>query len=223
MRLSFNIRLNSNRIHANRNVLHSANEYFKKLFASPLNDGVPLDENNQPIYRIHGVAGRLLKVLITFCYDGQLALEIDDDNVHDILAAASMLQFDRIRAMCVKHLDENVKVSNCLSTWLLADHFGLKQIADRAFDMATWQFKKVIREDEFLHLKLEPLKTLLSHDDLNVHSEEQAFEAMASWIDHDEERRKRAFPELIKTVRLNHLKKVVSVLVQNINPFCCKM
>lgn len=208
--LSHSIRFD--RIQAHRNVLHSANEYFKKLFKSPLNDGVTVDNNQHPVFMIRGVAGRLLKSFISFCNDGKLALDIDDDNVHDILAAASMLQFDRIKLMCVDYLKERLRLSNCLSTWLVAEHFGLKEIADEAFDMVIWNFKKVIKEEEFLNIKLEPLQILLSHDDLNVYSEEQIFEAMASWIDfkYAEEERKSAFPELIKTVRLNHLKATVS-------------
>lgn len=181
-----------------------------KLFTSPLNNGVSIDGNHQPVYMIHGIPGHLLRSLITFCYDGRLALDIDDDNVHDILAAASMLQFNRVRKMCVDHLKERLRLSNCLSTWLVADQFGLKKIADKAFEMAVWNIKKVVQEEEFLHMNVEPLQMLLSHDELNVYSEEQVFEAMATWIGHEEDDRKNAFPQLIKTVRLNHLKAAVS-------------
>lgn len=202
-----------NRIRAHRLTLHAANEYFKTLFTSPLNNGITFDDNNQPVFIIGGVSGYILEILITFCYRGEMTTKIDDDNVVEILAGARMLQFNQIDNMCVKHLKDTLQISNCLSVWLVADQFDLTDIADKAFNMVIWNFKKVIKEDEFLDMRLKPLQQVLSHDDINVHSEEQIFEAIILWIEFEKRNRMCLFPKLIKIVRLNHLKASVSVLL----------
>lgn len=167
------------------------------------------DADGHPVFTI-AISGDLLEALVGFCYTEKIT--IDNENVNEILEAASLLQFDLVQTICVKHLEGNLSISNCLGVWLIAQHYGFQHLIDQALEMAVWQFKKVVKEKEFLHMKLEPLVTILSRDDINVHSEEKIFEAMMTWIEFDESNRKSTFPALIKTVRLNYLKASVSAL-----------
>lgn len=120
-------------------------------------------------------------------------------------------KFIGAQKICVQHLQENLKISNCLGVWLMAEQYVIQNLAKRALEMALWNFKKVVKEREFYYMNLKPLVTFLSNDDINAHSEETIFEAMLSWIQFkDHKDRYISFPVLIRTVRLNNLKISVS-------------
>lgn len=167
------------------------------------------DASGNPIFTI-GIAGETLEALIEFCYTEKI--RIDGNNVVEILEAASMLQFELVHQMCAQHLQENLKISNCLSVWLIAQHYDLEDLVEQALELAMWSFRKVVKEDEFFQMNSEPLVTFLSQGNINTRSEEDIFEAMIAWIQFDEpaQDRKCSFSALIKTVRLCYLKTSVS-------------
>lgn len=168
-----------------------------------------MDEHNRPLFKINGISDTILESLIAFCYSGDMA--IDENTVDGILGAASLMQFDRVREICRTYLEKMLNFTNCLGIWAMARQYELVDIMDKAFEMALWHFKKVVRGTEFPHIDLEFMKIYLSHDDVNDHSEEQIVEAIISWIEFDQENRKDTFPQLLETVRLHHLKETVGV------------
>lgn len=194
-------------------MLASANEYFKALFTTPLTGDVVVDEENRQLFTINGVSGDMLELLINFCYCGEMRVAIDDTNVDGILEAANVFQFDDVRQMCETYLKGILNATNCLGICALAEQFHLKQLDDDAFDIAKWNFKKVINGKEFLHMQAAFLQDYLSVNDLNGFSEEQIIEAIISWIEFDEPNRKDAFPDLLETIRLSQLKVSVSAVI----------
>lgn len=61
---------------------------------------------------------------------------------------------------------------------------------------------QVIKNQEFLELNESQLINLLSNDDLNVSSEEDIFNALMSWVNHDLPNRKQYIGNLISYVKL---------------------
>lgn len=194
-------------------MLASTNEYFKALFTTPLTGGVTLDEENRQLFIINDISGDMLELLVKFCYCGQMKVAIDDSNVAIILKAANMLQFDDVCQMCETYLRGILNVTNCLGISTLAEQFNLEKLDHDAFEIAKWNFKKVVNGKEFLHMELEHLDNYLWQYDLNCFSEEQIVEAIISWIEWDQPNREDEFLELLENVRLSQLKVSVSAMI----------
>lgn len=63
-------------------------------------------------------------------------------------------------------------------------------------------FTKIIQTQEYLALSFNELAEILGRDELNVDCEEQVFEALLTWIKHDEKDRIEMLFELLKLIRL---------------------
>lgn len=154
------------------------------------------------------MAGDLLHSFVAYCYTN--AIDINENNVDRMLAAASLLQFQTVEKKCIEQLMFGMNETNCLGIWLLADQYQHILDRDIAFEMALELFRIVSHEEEFVNLNVEPLEMLLGHDDLNVYSEEDVFEALQRWIIYDAEARKPVFERLFTVVRVDHLKEAVN-------------
>lgn len=82
-------------------------------------------------------------------------------------------------------------------------HNNQKQLVDIAQSYILSNFDKVSNEsEEFLEIEADLLFQFLASDELNVKSEEVAFEILIKWVEHDKELRKRVLLNVLKTVRM---------------------
>lgn len=156
---------------------------------------------------IQGVSGDSLRALLTFCYTG--AIFIDEDNVDDIVGAASLLAMARVERLCEKYYLQKLCRSNCLGLWQLANQYEFGELKKSALAIALEEFVFVMEEEEFLLLQPGAFEMLLANDGLYVQSEELVFYALTRWIDHDVEERQTLFEKLFKLVRTNRIKSSV--------------
>jgi hypothetical protein len=61
---------------------------------------------------------------------------------------------------------------------------------------------QVVKHQEFLSLQVEQLSNLLKSDDLNVVTEENVFESLMNWVQHDNANREQHLPSLLKLIKL---------------------
>ena len=85
-------------------------------------------------------------------------------------------------------LKERLQPSNCLAIWELAERLGLAELQEHARESATRDFEKLQSSPESLFLSLPHarLATLLADMNLNVESEDAAFQAMVAWARHQQ-------------------------------------
>ncbi|XP_065809506.1 kelch-like protein 18 isoform X2 [Labrus bergylta] len=122
---------------------------------------------------MQGMDPSALEALINFAYSGHVA--IDQQTVQSLLIGSSFLQLQNVKDACCSFLQES----------FLHQHFV-----------------DVSASDEFLSLRTEELLELVGCDELNIKAEEQVFEAVLSWVHHDQERRESLLPELLSKIRL---------------------
>ena len=59
---------------------------------------------------------------------------------------------------------------------------------------------QVCRQEEFLRITSDQLKSLVKSDVLNVRSEEKVYEALLKWVKHDVEGRHQYIPDLMQVL-----------------------
>lgn len=185
------------RILAHRIILCSANENFDEYFRI----GAP--DKHRNFFQIEGVAETALQSMIEFCYTGEIY--INHDTVDDLLVAARMFSFKKLKQKCTEHY---LSPANCLLKLKNADDILKEKMRDYALD----HFMEVVNCEEFRQLEQRPLTDLLKNDNINVDSEEDVFEALVDWVEFDLSGRKSLVPELIGMVRMNRLEQSVSFI-----------
>lgn len=189
------------RIPANRQLLVGTYEYFATMLSGHF------DEAESCEIPIHEVDADTFELIIRFCYAG--VVRITGENVQNLLQAAHRFQMLDLIDGCSEFLFTQLDPFNCLGVHYFTKFLGLKALAKAAIDFACRNFVLVSASEEFFGLKVEQLVDLLQRDALVVSSEIEVLQAMAAWIEHDEER--KSFTEqLLMCVRLTHLSPKVN-------------
>lgn len=167
-------------------------------------------EHNKFEIAINEITGDILQIVIDCLYTGTAA--INDDNIEDLLSAASFLLCTQLQQRCTEYLSRpNVlTVSNCLGIWLAASRYNFVELKKRAADIVFDNFQKLVSFDEFYQLNATEMLEILDSDDIGADSEEAVFTTLAKWIELDLHGRKDDFLKLVQAVRLNELKEEVS-------------
>lgn len=74
---------------------------------------------------------------------------------------------------------------------------------------------QVVKHQEFLTLTEEQLSNLLKSDDLNVVTEENVFESLMTWVQHDSANRESYLSTLLKLIKLPLLSSEVKLVYLN--------
>ncbi|XP_049954201.1 kelch-like protein 5 isoform X1 [Schistocerca serialis cubense] len=184
----------SSRIPAHRIVLSAASEYFAAMFTSKLR------ESTEHEIEMHEMDGNSLRAIVQYCYTGKV--EIREETVEKLLSAARLLQMPEIVDACCGFLKKQLDPSNCIGIRLFADTQGCDDLMKAAHDYTTEHFMEVINREEFTKLSADEVEKLLKSDDLNVPCEENVFNALMTWIAHDEETRKKDVSRLLGLIKL---------------------
>ena len=171
-----------------------------------------LMESTQDEINIKTISYDILKSLVEFCYTA--SVKVHSGNALELLSAANMLQFEGIKQCCCAFLQTKLDAHNCLSIATFADLHSCYNLKEDAEECSRIQFREVTQSDEFFEISLEQLKTLLAFDSISIISEKDVFDAALAWIQHDEQERKKYFPELLELVRLVNLSpKIIGKLL----------
>lgn len=179
---------------AHRVVLAANSPYFLAMFTNNM------AESLMDTVRLHGLSFLALDCVVN-CLYGQ-DLRLTNSNVNEVLSVSSMLQVNPVTEACEIFLLRKLHPSNCITVRSIADKFSCPKLLQAAESFIEKNFVDVSVSEEFQQLPLDGIIRLISKEDLNVHSEEQVFEAVLRWIKHDEENRKESLPALLEQVRL---------------------
>ncbi|XP_005409785.1 PREDICTED: kelch-like protein 4 isoform X2 [Chinchilla lanigera] len=182
------------RIPAHRLVLSAVSDYFAAMFT---NDVL---EANQEEVRMEGVDPNALNSLVQYAYTG--ALQLKEDTIESLLAAACLLQLTQVIEVCSSFLIKQLHPSNCLGIRSFGDAQGCTELLNIAHKYTMEHFIEVIKNQEFLQLPVNEISKLLCSDDINVPDEETIFYALMQWVGHDAQTRQGNLAMLLSYIRL---------------------
>ncbi|KAM9049851.1 kelch-like protein 1 isoform 2-T2 [Megaptera novaeangliae] len=177
-----------------RLVLSSVSDYFAAMFTSDV------CEAKQEEIKMEGIDPNALWDLVQFAYTG--CLELKEETIENLLAAASLLQLPQVVEVCCHFLMKLLHPSNCLGIRAFADAQGCIELMKVAHSYTMENIMEVMRNQEFLLLPAEELHKLLASDDVNVPDEETIFHALMMWVKYDMQRRCNDLSMLLAFIRL---------------------
>lgn len=169
-----------------------------------------MDESKVNEISLIDVNGTALRLLIDYCYSGEI--EITNENVVIILAAASRYEFVRVEEECSRFLEHFLKLNplNCLSYLPLADQYTLDGLKNLSHQLACKHFMEIKETDEFLLLDAHQLLKLIKSDELKVAQEKDVYLAVMAWINYDKKSRKKFIQDLFRSIRFIQIEITVS-------------
>ncbi|KAH8860375.1 Kelch-like protein 5 [Schistosoma japonicum] len=162
------------RIPAHRVILAAASDYFAAMFGNELKEAT-----EQEIW-IHDVEPNALKTLINYIYTGYLDLR--EETIGDLLAAACFLQITEASQACERFLTKRLDATNCISMSRLSEQYGCELLRRRSTTFVLENFSDVAQQPDFLNLSFKELNALVSSDRLKVSNEATVFAACLRWI-----------------------------------------
>lgn len=179
---------------AHRVVLAAGSPYFLAMFTNAHM------ESKQNRIALNGVEASSLENILTFIYSA--SLEITEENVQSLLAAASLLQLSPVIDACCSFLKVRLEPENCIGIASFADMHGCKQLSQASWNFALQNFKTVSFSEEFLSAPAHVLQELLCSENLNVKSEENVLDAVMRWFHHDAGSHLLTIASLLQCIKL---------------------
>uniref|UniRef100_A0A3Q3L261 BTB domain-containing protein n=1 Tax=Mastacembelus armatus TaxID=205130 RepID=A0A3Q3L261_9TELE len=186
------LQVEGEKFYVSRQHLALQSPYFRALFF-----GCGVESSRRKV-EIRGVGLRHFRVLMQYSRTSSLAL--DRENVLGILETADFLQLERARLLCCKFLERELHLSNCLGMMAYAWRLGCSQLYTAARQVALTHFSAISAEEDFLSLSKETIADLLASDELAIHKDDLALEAILRWVSFDPKREEH-FLELVELVR----------------------
>ncbi|XP_045495092.1 kelch-like protein 10 isoform X5 [Colias croceus] len=181
-----------------RAILSACSPYFLALFTTTLHS------REQSDVLISGVRSEILLLLIEYAYLRRI--DVTDTNVHELLMTADYLAFLGVLQLCCDHLRTSLNPKNCLGIMMFARRvFCYKLEADARRYLLRYFVTVATQSDEFLHLPLDELNSIILEDELNVKSEEAVWESVLRWVNYDRDARWQNTVKLMGSIRLGLL------------------
>ncbi|XP_039970533.1 kelch-like protein 1 [Bactrocera tryoni] len=206
MDVVFNVLNSTCLIPAHRLILSAASPYFKNLFNA--------DQGINPTVEINDIDSDTLERLIIFCYTGQLPITVSNGGA--MLKAAIVLQLDDAISTCVDYIVTHINDYTLQRAYTLERETECELLKQKIIEYEIQNFMKVSQSDEFMNFDVEKLQGILESDNLNITREEDAYDAIKLWINHDVRARQEQLPLLIASLRLTQLS--TDFLLTHIHP-----
>ena len=184
-------------IPAQKMVLACHSTFFEKMFKCEMKEKY---ENKVEIPTLDGKA---VKSLIDYIYNGNV--DIDDENVLQLLAAADYLQLLDAKQFCFEYLEENIGSENWSEILKAVIMYRDNKIKDKVYLFITEYFDEIIATDQFIAFSQDDLKDLVSNLDRSKVKETSIYEGIMKWIKHDLEARRDALLDLFRLIKIDQL------------------
>lgn len=107
---------------------------------------------------------------------------VEDEDLLSVLETACMLQFDRIRSICIDRITRIIHVRNSLEIWNVAELLDLQSLRQKTKNLLLTEFDQ-IRDTYILKFNLIQLHDYLGNVCLWVNNEMDVFRTCIKWYD----------------------------------------
>ncbi|XP_023660034.1 kelch-like protein 30 [Paramormyrops kingsleyae] len=180
-----------------RSVLALCSLYFHSMFSGNFVESIAARVDLQD------VDPDIFSILLNFAYTGKLT--INQENVEGLICTSSQLQFQTVRAVCSRYLQNQIDATNCLGILEFGEIHGCAEVVAKAWCFVLENFEAVVEEEEFLLLGKERLIACLSNDGLQTRDVCTCARAVLSWVKHQADSRLTHLLELLSLARLSLL------------------
>ncbi|KAJ8354043.1 hypothetical protein SKAU_G00216100 [Synaphobranchus kaupii] len=167
------------KFHAHKAVLAACSDYFRAMFS------LSMVESEAEEVTLQGVTSEGLKQALDFAYTGQIMLE--PGVIQDVLSAGSHLQLLELLSLCSHYLIQELNSFNYLDLYRLADLFHLPVLEGAVVEFLVEHLSELqhSRQEEVLLLPYHLLREVLKSDRLTSLNEEQIWQLVVQWLEHD--------------------------------------
>jgi N-acetylneuraminic acid mutarotase len=127
------------------------------------------------------VPAEALEACFEWIYTGT-CVAADDRALRGIVEAAIYLQIGPLVDVAIPVISSRLSVDTVLSTWRVADSYGLEDLSKSAVSAACMHFNSLTARKEWLSVPEELAHVLLSDNRLRVRSEEEVYTAAVAWL-----------------------------------------
>ena len=187
---------------AHRSMLSQASSFFEKLFNSDMK------ENNEGVIRLEIVSESQMGDILEFIYTGGIEISTQE-NAEDLLELGDYLLLPDLKAIAEKYLKEHVNTFNCLPFYYMAEKYSVQDLMNICQNFIHSNFSSVVESDDFIKLSSKEVEKWISSDEIAIDAEENVFELILQWIDHDKSQRRVKFRDLFRHVRLTCISRHV--------------
>ena len=187
---------------AHRRVLSEASRFFEKVFNSDMK------ESKEGIVQLEMFAEPVVRSTLEFIYTGHVQI-LTEDNARDLIVMADYLFLQNLKTLAGDLIIQKLSTSNCISTYFFSERYQCEELSSRArkFILANFSAAWAANREEILNVSSEQVQMWIASDDLNVSAEEDVFNFILAWIDHDTSKRRKYFAELFRRVRLVYVSR----------------
>ena len=178
-----------------RNVLLQASPFFEKLLSSDMK------ESNERVIRLPTITHPQMADILQFIYNGSVQIT-SQENAEKLIETADFLLLTNLKTIAGKYLEQHMTAETCISMNYLAERYSCEELVASTRKFINSNFITVTASEEFLNLPSNEVEKWISSDEIVIDAEENVFETVLRWIDHDKSERSGKFSELFSHVRL---------------------
>ena len=182
---------------AHRQVLAALSPYFRDLYASEETTSATQDTILQDLNPT------ALESIIGYIYTGTVTLTAG--NACPIFEAAVLLKLENFRNACTRCMKKCITFQNCFEFLLIAEKYRCRELSEKVRRYVAANLADAVGNGQFLSIGAKDLKEIISGDCLSVKSENEVYQAVKKWIEHDYEQRLKYVPILMSHVRFRFM------------------
>ena len=187
------------RFNAHRIVLCAASPFFY----SALNN--EMKESKEGLIRLEDTSKVAIEELLDYLYTGHV--DVSQHNAFDLLKIADFLVIPSLKEVSSKFIIQSLSSSNCLKAYYSAVNYRCFELQENARDFIYANFTRVVEHEDFLNLTISDVEEWISSDEIRVRGEEDVFQAIVKWAEHNGDGELEKFFELFRHVRLIYLSR----------------
>ena len=175
-------------------ILADASPFFEKLLSTDMR------ESKEGVVRLQMLTEAVLGDILEFIYTGCVQIS-DEDRAYDLIAMADYLFLPQLKSLAGDVLTRDINCSNCVSRYHFGETYQCEKLIATTKNFIIANFSILAKTEEFLNMSRNEVEMWISSDEINVSAEEDVFEFILAWIDHNKVDRKKYFFTLFRHVR----------------------